>query len=318
MTMQIPLDFLLFSGIRVLLFTTLLSGGLLPTVSLAACADYELRVNQAAHSQDFNTLKQLLPTLNRQSDCSLSYLDAVKRNMAQMAAAKAEIFTQRKKFSEAEEWLRRAPTMVWNTQVVHGKIAAHRNKNWQTAAQFFNQALDLIDDPQATPQAPTKDEIEKVYQLAQEAQLIAGGLGDTIDDSGNVRGMMRGRVRGYGPKRRLIPILFKSGGRLTLKGKKSVRRLAKRLIKLGRRGRVTQVTLVGHSDKKGARAACERVSKRRAKVVKKRLQKAGVKMKIRTIGKGKREPIKLRNPWQLTPKQKDQLNRRVEFDIDYK
>jgi outer membrane protein OmpA-like peptidoglycan-associated protein len=302
-------------GFRTLLFAILYMG--LPTVSLAACADYESRVNQAARSQDFNTLKQLLPTLNRQSDCSLSYLDAVKRNMAQIAAAKADILTQRKKYAEAEELLRRAPTMVWNTQVVHGNIAAH-GKNWQTAAQFFNQALDLIDDPQATPQAPTKDEIEKVYQLAQEAQLIAGGLGDTIDDSGNVRGMMRGSVRGYGPKRRLIPILFKSGGRLSSKGKKSVRRLAKHLIKLGRRGRVTQVTLVGHSDRIGSRAACNRVSKRRAKVVKKRLQKAGVKMKIRTIGKGKREPIKLMNPWQLTPKQKDQLNRRVEFDIDYK
>jgi outer membrane protein OmpA-like peptidoglycan-associated protein len=304
---------------RVLLFITLLSGGLLPTVSLAACADYELPVQQAVHSKDFNTLEQLLSTLNRQSDCPLSYLEAVKRSMAQIAAREADDLMQQDQLVEAKKWLKRAPTMIWETQVVHGNLVAF-HQQWLLAAQFFNQALDLIDDPQATPQAPTNDEIEKIYQLAQEAQLLTGGLGDTIDDSGNARGMMRGSVRGHGPKRRLIPILFKSGGKVTSKGKKSVRRLAKHLIKLGQRGRVALVTLVGHSDRKGSRAACNRVSKRRAKVVEKLLRKAGVKKntKISTIGKGKTEPIKFINPWKLTPKQKDQINRRVEFKIKYK
>jgi outer membrane protein OmpA-like peptidoglycan-associated protein len=316
--MQTPLDFSHprpSVGLRVLLFTTLLILGL-PSVSLAACAHYHSKMSQAVRNFDLDTLEKLLPTLNRQPDCPVSYLDAVKRSMAQIAAANADRLVQQKQLGAAQAWLRRAPTMVWNTQAIHGDIAARRQQ-WHSAAQFFNQALDLMNDPQATPNSPTRAEIEKVYQLAQEAQLLAGSLGDTISRAGEARGMMRASVRGYGPKRRLIPILFKrSQGRLTSKGKKSARRLAKYLIR--KKQRVAEVILIGHSDSKGSQKACKRVSKRRAKAVRQYLRMAGVDIKIRAIGKGKKQPLKLVNRWKLTHAQVDKLNRRVEFQIKYK
>ena len=59
--------------------------------------------------------------------------------MAQIAAAKADGLTQQDKLAEAEQLLRRAPTMVWHTQVVHGNIAALR-RDLQNAALFFSNS----------------------------------------------------------------------------------------------------------------------------------------------------------------------------------
>ena len=160
------------SVIRISSTPSMINGdGNLP-ITLAGCADYEFQVNQAVQNSDFETLEKLFVTLNRQTDCPVSYLDGVKRSMAQITALNADNLVQQGKLAEAETWLKRAPTIVWNTQVVYGDIAARREQ-WQKAADFFNQALDLIDDLQATPQPPTPAEIEEVYQLASIAQSLA-------------------------------------------------------------------------------------------------------------------------------------------------
>jgi hypothetical protein len=142
-------------GLCTLLFAVLLNTGL-PTVSFAACADYETEVKRAVTNLDFDTLEKLLPRLNsKQAACPLSYLESVKRSMAQIAAARADGLMQQSKLAQAEAWLKRAPTKIWNTSVIHGNINAQREQ-WAMAVQFFNQALDLIDDPESTPQAQHK------------------------------------------------------------------------------------------------------------------------------------------------------------------
>jgi len=299
-----------WGSIRFLLFTVLLSTGV-HTVSLAACADSDSQVKQAMQANDLDRLEKLLALLNRQSDCSIAHLNSVENHIAHIVVTQANELVQQDRFAEAEKRLKRASTVVWNIQVVYGEIAAHR-KQWQLAAQFFNQALDLVNDPQATPKAPLPKEIKKLYQFAQEAQQLAGGLGSTISRSGKASGMMRGSVRGVRPKKRLVPILFEfKRTTLSKKGRKSVKKLASYIKWRG----ITNVTLVGHSDSKGSYVACDRVSKKRAKVVKKYLQTLvdTKKIKIRAIGKGKREPLQVANRWKLTPAELDTLNRRVEF-----
>jgi len=156
-------------GLCTLLFAVLLNTGL-PTISFAACADYETEVKRAVTNFDFDTLKKLLPILNSQQvACPVSYLESVKRSMAQIAAARADGLMQQGKLAQAEAWLKRAPTKIWNTAVIHGNINAQREQ-WAMAVQFFNQALDLIDDPESTPQAPTPAAIEDIYQLVSFAQ----------------------------------------------------------------------------------------------------------------------------------------------------
>jgi outer membrane protein OmpA-like peptidoglycan-associated protein len=271
----------------------------------AQCANYESQVKQAVQTNDLDTLEKLLATLNKLPDCPVSYLDGVKRSMAQIAAAKADRLTQQGQLAEAKSWLKRAPTMVWGTQVVYGDIAARRQQ-WQMAVRYYNQALDLIADPQATPKTPSKAKIKKVYQLASEAQVLAANS----NASGRPNElMMFGNMRGFAPEKR--PVVHFGYGKTTLdeKGQKSAQQLASYL----KTQNVAQVTLIGHSDSTGSHAACDSVSKKRAYAVKDYLLKAGVTTKITVIGKGKREPPQLANRVIYTQDEIDALNRRVEF-----
>ena len=295
-------------GIGVLLFITSLAG--LPTASLAACAFYQSSVNQAMQAKDLETLEELLVTLNMQSDCRVAYLEWVKRRMAQIVAARADgLVQQGGDLVVAETWLKRAPTVIWVTQVVHGDIAARR-RQWQAAASFYNQALDLIADTQTTPQAPAPAVIQKVYQLASEAQVLANNLEVTVSRSGEASGMMRSSMRGFIPVTRIVPIRFKYGKMaLSEKGKKSARQLARYL----KRRNLASVTLIGHTDSKGSHTVNDRISKERARAVKNQLRKLGISAKIRATGKGKRKPLKLANRAIYTQAEIDALNRRVEF-----
>jgi outer membrane protein OmpA-like peptidoglycan-associated protein len=285
-------------GLYTLLFAIFNMG--LPTISLAACADYEIEVNQAVKNQNLEALEKLLPQLNsQQAACSPSYLKSVKRSMAQIVARKANGFMQRGQLAQAEAWLERAPTEIWNTFMIRGNINAQRDQ-WTKAVQFFNQALDLIDDPELTPQAPTHTEIENLYQLVSVAQSFVGDLDIAL----------RGSVRGV-PRRRIVPILFDYGETtLNKKGKKLARHLA-RYIK---QRKVNQVTLIGHTDSKGSPSVNQKVSKQRADSVKNYLQdKLDVTANLKTIGKGKNEPLRLLLPWKLPPERIAALSRRVEF-----
>ena len=278
------------------------------TVYIKRCADYESAIKQAVPAHDLEALEQLLPTLNNLPDCPLSYLDAVKRSMAQIAAVKADELVQSGQLAEAETWLRRAPTMVWGTQAVYGDITA-RNQKWQLAAQFYNQTLDLIADPEATPHEPSQKVIRTIYHLASETQILAGNLA-TVSPSGKARGIMRDHVRGVTFKKRPLPIQFNSGKTtLGAQGQEAIQRLATYL----KQQNVTQLTLIGHTDSKGSHQANDKISTERAKAVKRYLQNAGVPTQIIAIGKGKREPLQLANRLLYTPQEIDALNRRVEF-----
>ncbi len=86
--------------------------------------------------------------------------------------------------------------------------------------------MDLINDKQATPEAPKKAQIEKIYQQATEAQILAGSV-NTISRSGQASGMMRGKIRGFIPRKRAVPIPFYTGKwGLDDSGKKVTRQLA--------------------------------------------------------------------------------------------
>ncbi|WP_069472364.1 hypothetical protein [Candidatus Marithrix sp. Canyon 246] len=175
--------------IRILLFNLLL---IVTSPIGAACNDYQLQVNQAIRANDLTKLERLLPRLRY---CPSSYRNAVKRSMSNIAAA--------------ENWLKRAKIMTWATQALYGDIAIRR-QDWQNANTFYNQALDLISDKQATPQAPAKAQIETIYKQAEEAQMLDGNV-NTISRSGRGTGMMRGKIRGFIPIKRAMPIPFYTG-----------------------------------------------------------------------------------------------------------
>ena len=276
------------------------------TLSHTSCAAHQSQVNQAIQSHDLDSLDNLLVTLNRQADCPSSYLDGIKRNMAHIAAARAGRSMEQAQLSEAEAWLKRAPTMVWSTQVLHGDIAAYR-KQWQNAAQYFNQAIDLINDPQITPEKPAQNQIDKVFQSASDAQLLAGEVVGSIRIRPKTRSI---RVDGGYP----MPVQFDFGGnKMGTKGKKSTKKLADYLKRQG----ANDIKLIGHTDTKGSHRVNDRISRQRALAVKNYLRKLGVNVRINTEGKGKRKPLPLPRWKNLTQAEIDQRNRRVEFRMIY-
>ncbi len=290
-----------------LALTLVASSFFLPSLSFAGCTDEQTQVNRAVQAKDLDQLESLLAKL--QNSCPENYLDWVKRSMAQIAAAKADHLTQRGKLEEAEKFLQRAPMTLWVTQVVNGDIASRR-KEWGDAAYFYNQAIDLISDPQATPTEPPTSQIQKVYQLASQAQLLTGQLDATVSRSGKPSGVMRPKMRGFAPKKRLIPILFKSGkSGLTKKGQRAAHQLIAYIKNQG----FKKITLIGHTDSKGSLRVNDRISKKRAKALRRYLRRAGIRITIITRGRGEREPLQLDNPAAYTRKEIDALNRRVEL-----
>jgi outer membrane protein OmpA-like peptidoglycan-associated protein len=195
--------------------------------------------------------------------------------------------------------------------VVRGDIAA-REKKWQNASQYYNQALDLIADPQATPNEPPNAVIKKIYYLASQAQVLTENVNATIDRSGEASGVMRSSVRGFKPQKRLIPIVFGFGRyqQLSDNGKQAAQQLAEYL----KRYRFRSVTLIGHTDSKGSHRVNDWISLKRADFLRDYLEQAGVTAYIKTVGRGKREPLELDNPDSYTQYEIDMLNRRVEFE----
>jgi outer membrane protein OmpA-like peptidoglycan-associated protein len=206
-------------------------------------------------------------------------------------ATQAEYLTKQGKLKQAENVLKRATTMTWKTQKVYGEIAANRQQ-WNRAAKFFNQALKLT---------PPVSEVKKLYKLSEEAQLLAGEVGDIVD---SVRSTPRINL--------LMPIYFNYGSSTpNARSRNTIKIIVNHL----KQRRASRLILIGHSDKHGSHRACNRVSIKRAKAVKNYFRKYGVKTHIAVIGKGKRQPLRFYNRWKLKPSQIDALNRRVEIRI---
>ncbi|MCK5523393.1 MAG: OmpA family protein, partial [Thiomargarita sp.] len=290
--------------IRLLLFCYLLIT-MLPVV--AVCPDYTSQINQAIRANNLTQLEQLLPILHKDS-CPDSYINAIKRSIADIAAAQADSLVQEGKISAAEKWLEHAETMTWGTQVVRGDIAVRR-QDWQNASIFYNQTLDLINDPEATPQAPSEAQIEKIYQQATEAQILTASV-NTISRTGQANGMMRGKIRGFIPRKRAVPVPFYTGKwGLDENGKRVTRQLASYIKNQG----FSRVTLTGHTDENGPSLYNDFISKKRANAVKSYFETEEITAKIKAIGKGEDEPLELENGAYYNQEQIDMLNRRVEL-----
>jgi len=200
----------------------------------------------------------------------------------------------------------------WMRVVERGDRAA-KEKRWGKAAEFYNHALDLMDEPIATPQAPSAAQIKKVLRRASHAQLLAEnsreqGTRSILECST----LMRRDVRGLKIIRHLIPVQFEFGKTtFSEKGQESARQL--RYCLQHTKG-LNEVKLIGHTDEKGNYAQNDKLSVARANALKKYLQKE-LKLHLSIDGRGKREPLALDNPDDYTQAEIDALNRRVEVMI---
>jgi len=198
----------------------------------------------------------------------------------------------------------------WETLVQRGDRTA-KNKNWKKAAQFYNQALDVINDPIKTPQAPSPEQIDKIHRLASNARLLATHTGQSRSVQ-SCSTMMRTQVRGFKIRKHLIPIQFEYGtSTFSASGEQAARQLAHCI----QENNLRKIHLTGHTDERGPDEVNMQLSITRAEALKNYLKSKGISASIIISGRGEIEPLQLDNPDNYIQEEIHALNRRVEVMI---
>lgn len=208
--------------------------------------------------------------------------------------------------ADIAEALRYAPG--WRLHAWLGDIARER-RDHGAAAQRYQEALRVINDEAATPKPPEEAVIADIFNKAQQSVLAADEYVATTTRSGEPGGLMVADYRGFRPTKVALPIEFKyDSTEFTAKG----RTAADDLLATVRVQAPASITLVGHTDSRGAADYNQRLSQRRADAVAAFLQRGGYGGTIQTIGRGLSDPMVLDDPKLYTPEQVHQINRRVE------
>jgi len=187
---------------------------------------------------------------------------------------------------------------------------AMARKQWQTAANLYNQALSFIDDPEVTPQVPTEIEIKRLLDSLAKAQLLATEFGNSTRSVLNCDTMLRRQVRGIQVNKHSIPVQFQFG-KVTFSDRGQ--QVAKQLVSCLKQQEIPMIKLIGHTDATGNPQTNLALSKKRAKTLESYLKGNGITSSILTDGQGEEAPIPLDNPNLYSPAEIDAMNRRVEI-----
>jgi len=204
---------------------------------------------------------------------------------------------------------------LWQKKVTEAK-RAEEQKQWSMAAGLYNEALDIINNPTATPQRPSQAEIQSLYSRSSLAKMLANNNSVQLTRTVVVPDcstLMRTSVRGVEITKHLIAVEFKYDDTVfTDKGKYAANELAYCLKEKqqGLRG-TFKITLVGHTDETGRADYNKKLSVKRAKALKKYLEQQDPTLDISTEGKGETEPLP-NKPDSLSQDERYQLDRRVE------
>lgn len=252
----------------------LFSGGLFAD----QCANLQNKAIDAFYSKNISSAMQAYSAIQR-TNC----LGREKTNVARQVAyvMYARLAKQNPKGGQLIAGLKKILNYFpefWPALVDLAEIYEKR-RDFANSARFYERALDAINDPDKTLKndMPNKNKLNVINQMAESMHLAS----PEFIDSG---------TRGFGVIYRNVPIHF-DFGRKKLAGNdlKAARSLLKRL----RRSDSPKVTLIGHTDPVGGRVPNRRLSKARAKTVKRYLVKHGYNAKkIQIRGRGEDSPLR--------------------------
>lgn len=262
------------------------------------------QVKQAEGAGDYRALLQLLPKLD-DSACTGSYIKSVSLKTTQLIGGAASGFLQKGEYEEASDLLKTAPELTWYISAMRGDIAAN-SKDWDLAAENFNTAFELAENPEMQ---------EVLFQKSAEAMQLAGNLNSVVKRSGEGAGIFS--TRGFKPRKVPVPIQFEFGkATFSNAGRANAEKLANYLKSGAESGEFKAINLTGHTDPKGSDQYNLQLSKDRARSLKTFLQDQRVSLPINTDGAGETTPPVLSNPGQYTEDEKHALARRVVLSIE--
>ena len=277
--------------------------GLLPTALLAqtACAPLIERFDTDIRAGRLEALPSLEAAIFSEPSCTAIQRARARRNaaLAHVAAANAKTTPEeRLPLLEAGERFGKP----WQLMASIADIRRERREHGE-ASIAYQAALADIADPSAVPVPPAPELVARFMRLAGQERAVAANFvrGDIL-----ITRSLRNVVIEAAP----VPVQFDyDSDRLTALGQQYADDLWRILDTQNR----PQITVVGHTDPRGADAYNRSLSQRRAEAIRRLLIERGYPANsIRAEGKGEAEPLCIEGLAQYSQEQVWQMLRRVE------
>ena len=196
----------------------------------------------------------------------------------------------------------------WQVFDALGDLARER-KDYEEAAKLYQIALEDGSNTTLTPDwmAPDEAYIRRLDRLAGEMRLAAPRPVKLA-----MRGGCKVSFRGVTIKKKSTPVRYVFGtADFTPEGVEAAKDVAECLKAV----KPTAIQLIGHTDPVGSAEANYKLSLARADTLKTYLYDAGYAGTITTVGKGEDEPFKPDDASAYDTETLNQLNRRVEVNV---
>ena len=276
------------------------------------CSELYREIEATGAEADTQTVKAFLKRAEKLPDCDEAFRSALGRRVAvailkDVDAALASGASAAAHKAEIEESLQFHP--MWMAYAMLGDIA-REGRDYETATQRYQQALQVIDDPDFTKVSPGDAMIAKIVRKAETARMLAGRYVAAPRTRGKPTGLGALTVRGFKIEKVAIPVTFQFGTtNFTKEGAAAAQDLLSQLTAQGK----PDVTLVGHTDPVGSHASNQLLSEKRALAVARFLKQEGYDGNIITKGLGETRQFVPDDPKRYSKDELHQMSRRVEL-----
>lgn len=305
-----------------LVAATLFGAAALPADAADAqdCATLVDEFNRAVDAGREGDAQQMVDKIATDAQCGSFQVPAQRRLAAFRLARAQSLMAQGRPVGDYERLLAEAdkPEVLWQASATLGDVR-FGERRFVDAAMAFDRAIEVIKNETLTPTAPSKFEIEGLFERAAQSRILAANAAPgqqafvrTARDQrdGTLGGVYSRSVRGVIPRAVPVPITFEfAKTTFTNIGDEAARELLTAI----KEQRPSKILLVGHTDVRGSAETNMKLSHARAEAVSSFLRQHGIDIAVETDGKGANEPMRLSDTSGLTQDDIYALNRRVEW-----
>lgn len=310
------------AGIRLAAAVVVLSVLTLATARAEDCQALLDSFNKAVENGHDTDAQTLVDKIATSAECGRLQVPTQRRLAALRLASAQALMARGRPVADFDRLLTtaEAPEVLWQASATMGEVR-FGERRFIDAALAYDRAIEIVKNETLTPVAPSKFEIESLFERSAQARLLAA-TGANVNDGqkyvravrdhrdGTLGGFYSRSVRGIVPRALPVPITFEyAKTTFTPVGQEAARELVVAL----KEQRPSSMTLIGHTDVRGSPEFNMTLSRDRAQVVADFLRQNGIELKLETIGKGANDPMRLSDSSGLTQDDIYALNRRVEW-----